>query len=92
MKLIYNLQKTLKNGFYIDYLFKIIFNLLYINIIKKSMFYITDKYLAEIFLFNVKSFFSFFLILSEFFKKLNIINLFKIAILITFQLVLILFI
>ena len=87
MKLLNNLQKTFKNGFYLDYLFKIIFITLYINILKKNMFYIVDKYLAELFIFNIKKFVSFLFFFSEFIKKLSIINIFKLSILILIQVI-----
>lgn len=89
MKLFYKLHKTLKNGFYIDYLFKTIFVFFNNIILKKNMFYLTDKYLAEIFIFNLKKFFSFFFFISEFLKKLSIINIFKLTIIIIIQIIII---
>jgi hypothetical protein len=89
MKFIFELQNTLKNGFYIDYFFKnIIFNL-YTKFILSNFSYIVDKYLAEQFFFHFKKFFSFFFFVGNFVKSLDTLQLIKIVFLLVIQILLI---
>lgn len=89
MKLIYNLQKTFKNGFYIDYFFKNIVFYIYVKLIATNFSYLIDKYLAEKFFFMLKQFFQFFFFLNNFIKKLSFLQILKIIIFITLQLLII---
>lgn len=89
MKLLSNLQKTFKNGFYIDYFFKNIIFYVYIKLIATNFSYLIDKYLAEKFFFMLKQFFQFFFFFNNFIKKLSIIQILKILIFITLQILII---
>ena len=89
MKLIYNLQKTFKNGFYIDYFFKNIIFYIYIKLISTNFSYLIDKYLAEKFFFMLRQFFQFFLFINNFIKKLSFLQILKIIIFITIQILII---
>lgn len=91
MKLLYNLQKVLKNGFYVDYFFKNFIFYTYIKLISINFLYLIDKYLAEKFFFMIKQFFQFIFFFNNFIKKLSITQILKILILITIQLILIIF-
>lgn len=91
MKLLYNLQKIFKNGFYVDYFFKNFIFYIYIKLISTNFSYLIDKYLAEKFFFMIKQFFQFIYFLNNFIKKLSIIQILKILVLITIQLLLIIF-
>lgn len=91
MKYLYSLQKTLKNGFYIDYFFKNFIFYIYLKLIGNNFFYLIDKYLAEKFFFMLKQFFQFFFFFNNFIKKLSVVQILKIIILVTFQILLIIF-
>ena len=47
MKFLYNIQKTLKNGFFLDYFFKNFVLYIYIKLVSTNFNYLIDKYLAE---------------------------------------------
>ena len=89
MKFLYNIQKTLKNGFYLDYFFKNLIFYIYIKLISTNFNFLIDKYLAERFFFMLKQFFQFFFFLNNFIKKLTILQILKIIILISLQILLI---
>lgn len=89
MKSLYNLQKTFKNGFYVDYFFKNIIFYIYIKLIATNFSYLIDKYLAEKFFFMLKQFFQFFIFLNNFIKNLSFLQILKIIIFITIQLLII---
>jgi hypothetical protein len=89
MKLIYDLQKTFKNGFYIDYFFKNLVFYIYITLISTNFSYLIDKYLAEKFFFMLKQFFQFFFFINNFIKKLSFLQILKIIIFITLQILII---
>ena len=92
MKLICQLQKTLKNGFYIDYWFKNIIFFIYVKITSTNFFYLIDKFLAEKFFYSFKQTFQFFSFLNNFIKTLNFLQILKLIILISIQALLIIFI
>lgn len=89
MKFLYSIQKTLKNGFYIDYFFKNFIFYIYIKLISTNFNYLIDKFLAERFFFMLKQFFQFFFFLNNFIKQLSILQILKILILISLQIILI---
>lgn len=89
MKFLYAIQKTLKNGFYIDYFFKNVIFYIYIKLISTNFNYLIDKFLAERFFFMLKQFFQFFFFLNNFIKQLSILQILKILILISLQIILI---
>jgi hypothetical protein len=89
MKFLYNIQKVLKNGFYIDYFFKNFIFFVYIRLISTNFAYLIDKYLAEKVFFMIKQFFQFFFFFSNFMKKLSFFQILKILIFITLQLLLV---
>lgn len=85
MKLFCQLQKTFKNGFYIDYWFKNIVFFIYIKVTSTGFFYLLDKFLAEKFFYFFKQTFQFFFFLNNFIKNLNFLQILKLLILITIQ-------
>jgi hypothetical protein len=89
MKFLFELQKTLKNGFYIDFFFKNVVFFIYVKFLSKNFLYLIDKYLAEKFFYMLKNFFQFFFFLNNFIKKLSFFNILKFIILITIQLLII---
>lgn len=89
MKLFCNLQKVFKNGFYIDYWFKNIIFFIYIKMTSTNFFYLIDKFLAEKFFYSFKQMFQFFSFLNNFIKNLNFLQILKLIILITLQVLLI---
>jgi hypothetical protein len=89
MKFLYDNQKALKNGLYLDYFFKnVLFNV-YKKFLSINFFYLIDKFIAEKIFFYVKNFFSYFFFINDFVKKLDTPKLIKIILLITIQLLLI---
>jgi hypothetical protein len=88
MKLLQDLQKTFKNGFYIDYFFKNFIFYFYKKIISTNFTYLIDKYLAEKFFFMIKQFFNFFFFLNNFVKKLSFLQIVKLLVLVTIQILL----
>jgi hypothetical protein len=91
MKLLYSLQRVFKNGFYVDYFFKNFIFYIYIKLISTNFSYLIDKYLAEKFFFMIRQFFQFVFFINNFIKKLSIAQILKILVLITIQLILIIF-
>lgn len=89
MKLFCNLQKTFKNGFYIDYWIKNIIFYFYIKITSTNFFYLIDKFLAEKFFYYFKEIFQFFLFLHNFVKNLTFLQILKLIIIVNFQILLI---
>ena len=89
MKFLFNFQKVLKNGFYVDYFFKNLIFYIYIKLIATNFSYLIDKYLAEKFFFMIKQFFQFIFFFNNFIKRLSILQILKIIVLITIQILLI---
>lgn len=58
MKFFILLEKSLKNGFYIDYFFKNLIFYFYKAILGNNLFYFFDKYLTEKVFFFIKNFFT----------------------------------
>ncbi len=91
MKFLYNNQKILKNGLYLDYFFKNFFFNIYKKFLSLNFFYLVDKFITEKFFFYIKNFFSFFFFFTDYAKKLDATKLIKIVILVFIQLLLIIF-
>lgn len=89
MKLFILLQKTIKNGFYIDYFFKNLTFFFFKKIITNNFIYLIDKYLAEKFFFMFNQFFKYMKTFNNFFKSLSFLELLKIISLISIQLILV---
>lgn len=89
MKFFYDLQKTIKNGFYVDYFFKNIIFFFYKKIISNNFTYLIDKYLAEKLFFMINQFFKYLTTINNFLKNLTTVDLLKVMILIVIQLLLI---
>lgn len=89
MKFFFNIQKTLKNGFYVDYFFKNFIFYFYKKIISNNFSYLIDKYLAEKLFFMLNQFFKYILIFNNFLKNLSTLDLIKILILFIAQILLI---
>ena len=89
MKFFYDLQKVIKNGFYVDYFFKNIIFFFYKKLISNNFTYLIDKYLAEKLFFMINQFFKYLTTINNFLKSLTTIDLLKIIILVVIQLLLI---
>lgn len=89
MKFFFSIQKTIKNGFYIDYFFKNLIFFFYKKLISNNFIYLIDKYLAEKVFFMVNNFFKYLKTFNNFFKNLSFLELLKIISLVTIQLLLI---
>lgn len=89
MKFFFNFQKTLKNGFYVDYFFKNFIFYFYKKLISNNLTYLIDKYLAEKLFFMFNQFFKYLKLFNNFFKNLSLIDILKIIVLITIQLLLV---
>lgn len=85
MQLFCKLQKSLKNGFYVDYFFKKFIYYFYLKIIANGFYYLIDKYLADKLIFTLKIGTNYLRILSLFLTKVTTISLIKIMLLITLQ-------
>lgn len=92
MKLLYNLQKTLKNGLYIDYFFKNFIFYIYMKLISNNFLHLMDKYFAEKLFFMFKQTFQFIFFLNNYIKKMSILQIFKILILVVIQIIILIFI
>lgn len=85
MQLFCKLQKTLKNGFYVDYFFKKFVYYFYLKIITNSFYYLIDKFLTDKFIFMLKVGTNYLRVLSLFLSKTTTITLVKIMIIIALQ-------
>lgn len=89
MKFFYDLQKVIKNGFYVDYFFKNIVFFFYKKLISNNFTYLVDKYLAEKIFFMINQFFKYLTTINNFLRNLTTIDLLKVIILVVIQLLLI---
>ena len=89
MKFLYDAQSFLKNGCYIDYIFKYIYIKIYKYIFKNNFIYLIDKFIAENMYLYLKKFFSFFTFINDFIKKTETLQLIKILLLILLQIIII---
>lgn len=85
MKFLYNIEKVVKNGFYLDFFFKNFIFFFYKKIIGKNFLFILDKYFTEYIFFFFKSFFNYFLIINNTLKNLTFNQIIKLMIIITIQ-------
>lgn len=83
------LEKSLKHGLYIDYLFKNFFLTCFKVFFSKNMLYIVDKYLAEKMFYSAFAFFNSLKNLINSIKYLNFKQILKLSLLIIFQIFLI---
>lgn len=91
MKFYYYIQRVLKNGFYVDYFFKNLIFFFFKKLTSNNFYYLIDKYLAEKLFYMINNFFNYIKLFTNLFKTLSILNLLKIIILITIQLLLIIY-
>ena len=57
MKFLSNMEKIIKNAFFLDFLFKNLVLYIYRKIIGKNFLFIFDKYFTEYIYFSIKKFF-----------------------------------
>lgn len=88
MKFLYNLEKILKNGFFLDFLFKNLILWLYKKIVGKNFLYIVDKYFTEYIFFFNKLFFNYLFNAVNTLKNLNFLQLTKFFLILIIQLIL----
>lgn len=92
MKFFHNFENILKNGFFLDFLFKNFIFFLYKRIIGKNFLYLMDKYFTEYIFFFLKSLFNYFFTFINLLKNLNFNQLIKIIILLVLQIVILIII
>jgi hypothetical protein len=85
MTSLYNAQKTLKAGFYLDYYFKKFFFFIFKKIFQNSFFSIVNKFVAEDFFSSIKKFYNFIIFVIELIKKTKGLTLLKIFFFISLQ-------
>lgn len=89
MKFFNNIEKVLKNGFYLDYLFKNFVFYVYKNIINNNFFYIFDKLFTEYIYFYIKNATNYLLFVVNILKKLDFKKLIKLILLLLLQMLII---
>jgi hypothetical protein len=85
MRFLYEAQKTLKAGFYVDYYFKKTFIFIFKKIFQNSFFSIINKFVAEDFFSSIKKFYNFILFVIELIKKTKGLTLLKIFFFLSLQ-------
>ena len=89
MKFLFNMEKIIKNAFFLDFLFKNLVLYIYVKIIGKNFLFIFDKYFTEYIYFSIKKFFYYFNNIIDTLKNLNYLQLIKILLIIIVQLLII---
>lgn len=89
MKFLYNIEKTLKNGLYLDFLFKNFIFYVYKKIIGRNFLFLMDKYFTEYIFFYFKSLSNYFFTFINLLKTLNFNQLIKLLLLIIIQILII---
>jgi|LakMenEpi03Aug12_release.lakeMendotaPanAssembly.Ray.scaffolds.fasta_scaffold1881188_1 hypothetical protein len=92
MKFLYNFEKILKNGFFLDFLFKNAIFYLYKKIVGRNFLFIFDKYFTEYLFFFIKKFFFYINNLIDILKNLNFFELSKILLIVSIQIIILIFI
>jgi len=88
MKFYVTIQKTFKNGFYIDYFFKNLIFFFYRKIIFNNFFYFIDKYLAENFFYSINAIFKYLKTFSNILKNISYLEIIKFLLLLNLQIIL----
>ncbi len=83
-----NIQKTFKNGFYLDFYFKKFIFIAYKKIIGVNTLYLLDKYLAEKFIFSIKTFSNYSFYVINIIKNLTFNQIIKLSLILIIQLML----
>jgi hypothetical protein len=89
MRFLYEAQKTIKAGFYVDYYFKKIFIFLFKKILQNNFFILLDKFIAEEFFYSIKNFFLNIKVIIDLLKKAKGLTLLKILFFIFLQILII---
>jgi hypothetical protein len=89
MRLIINVEKTLKNGMYLDFIFKNLIFFFYKKLISKNFLFLTDKYFTEYIFFMYKSFCNYFLFIIDAYKNLKFNEILKVILILIIQLTII---
>lgn len=89
MKFLYNFEKILKNGFFLDFLFKNIVFSLYKKIISKNFLFLMDKYFTEYIYFFIKNFYNYFFNFINLLKNLNFLQIIKVLLVLIIQIIII---
>jgi len=85
MKFLYNFEKIIKNGFFLDFLFKNFIFFIYKKIIGRNLLFIVDKYFTEYIYFFIKNFFYYINNFINIIKNLKFLELIKLILIIIFQ-------
>jgi len=89
MKFLYNFEKVVKNGFFLDFLFKNLVFYIYKKIIGRNFLFIFDKYFTEYIYFFIKKFFYYINNFVDILKNLNFLQLIKLLLIIIIQILII---
>jgi len=89
MKLTNSFYKILKNGLYLDYLFKNLIFFFYKKIVGKNSLFVFDKYFTEYLFFLVSSFFNNLSFVIGVLKNLNFNQITKLILIIAIQIIII---
>jgi|688.fasta_scaffold1014091_1 hypothetical protein len=89
MRLIINIEKTLKNGMYLDFIFKNLIFFFYKKIISKNFLFLMDKHFTEYIFFMYKSFCNYFFFIIDTYKNLKFNEILKVILVLTIQLTII---
>lgn len=87
MKFLYNFEKIIKNGFFLDFLFKNFIFFIYKKIIGRNLLFIVDKYFTEYIYFFIKNFFYYINNFINIIKNLKFLELIKLILIIIFQII-----
>lgn len=87
MKFLYNFEKILKNGFFLDFLFKNAILSLYKKIVGKNFLFLIDKYFTEYIYFFIKNFYNYFFNIINLLKSLNVLQIIKLLLLLVIQII-----
>lgn len=91
MKYLINLEKHIKSGLYIDYIFKFFIFFVYKNLTGNSFLYLLDKFMFEKFFYHFYNFFLYLNGLTNIVKNMNFVYIIRIFILILIQILFIFF-
>ena len=89
MKLLYNTEKALKHGLYLDFIFKNFIFFFFKKLIGKNFLFLNDKYFTEYFFLLYKFFCNYLFFFLDISKSLKFNESIKIIILIIIQIIII---
>ena len=89
MKLLYNTEKALKHGLYLDFIFKNFIFFFFKKLIGKNFLFLTDKYFTEYFFLLYKFFCKYLFFFLYISKSLKFNECIKIIVLVLIQIIII---